>query len=102
MMKCLFLLTFLILRGTSIENDPTLAANLFEGDIAGLSDRYIAILHGKSSQNRKFYRNGVRLKRNLWPNNTIPYNIKISDFSGAFLKNITIAMKEFQKKTCIR
>ena len=100
MIKYLLVLSLLVLENGAIEEDPIEIANLFEGDIEGLTSRDIDILHGEAKKTKSFFRNAVILKRHLWPQNTIPF--VFAGVSKNMLTTISNAMKEFEKKTCIR
>ena len=100
MIKYVIISSLLVLQNIAMEKDPILIAGLFEGDIAGLSSRDIAILHGEAKKTKSFFRNAVILKRHLWPKNTIPF--VFAGVSKNMLITISNAMKEFEKKTCIR
>lgn len=99
MIKYAIISSLLVLQNIAMEKDPTLIAGLFEGDIAGLSSRDIAILHGEAKKKKVFFRNGVVNKNKLWLHKKIPYT---SSFNGKFQQTISEAMKEIQKKTCLR
>ena len=101
MIKYLVVSSLLVLTNIAMKRDPISIANLFEGDIAGLTSRDIEILHGEAKEKKVFFRNGIIQKENLWLNHEIPYII-VGKFKRHFLITISKAMKEFQKKTCIR
>ena len=100
MIKYLLVLTLVVHKNGAIEKDPIEVAGLFEGDIEGFTSRDIDILHGEAKKTKSFFRNAVILKRHLWPDNTIPF--RFAGVSKNMLTTVSNAMKELEKKTCIR
>ena len=100
MIKCLLVSSVLILTNVAFEQDPIEIAGLFEGDIEGLTSRDIAILHGETRKTKTFFRNAIIHKRKLWPDKRIPF--VFVGLSKHMLTTVSKAMKEFQKKTCVR
>ena len=76
--------------------DPTLSANLFEGDIDNVNLDAL-----RSSMDSQTSRNAIRDSWRKWPDGVIPYVI-----SGRFNTHersvIAKAMKNYHDKTCIR